>query len=156
MNSGIFLVTNKRELFDNDAYKIVSVEESLRLLDSLTIVGLDTETKGIDPHTGTLLSLQLGNRDFQIVIDCTTIDISRYKNYLESNRLFIFWNARFDLKWLFKYKIVPKRVYDGFLAEKLMWLGYPIVLTPEVWGKIKESRYDFVSQLARSWTIRFN
>ena len=150
MNSGIFLVTSKRELFDNDAYKIVSVEESLRLLDSLTIVGLDTETKGIDPHTGTLLSLQLGNRDFQIVIDCTTIDISRYKNYLESNRLFIFWNARFDLKWLFKYKIVPKRVYDGFLAEKLMWLGYPIVLTPEVWGKIKEYRYDFVQASIKS------
>ena len=84
MNSGIFLVTNKRELFDNDAYKIVSVEESLRLLDSLTIVGLDTETKGIDPHTGTLLSLQLGNRDFQIVIDCTTIDISIYKNYFSA------------------------------------------------------------------------
>ena len=146
----IYLVTNQLSLFDNDTYKIISVEESLRLLDSLTIVGLDTETKGIDPHTGTLLSLQLGNRDFQIVIDCTTIDISRYKNYLESNRLFIFWNARFDLKWLFKYKIVPKRVYDGFLAEKLMWLGYPIVLTPEVWGKIKESRYDFVPASTKS------
>ena len=146
----IYLVTNQLSLFDNDTYKIISVEESLRLLDSLTIVGLDTETKGIDPHTGTLLSLQLGNRDFQIVIDCTTIDISRYKNYLESNRLFIFWNARFDLKWLFKYKIVPKRVYDGFLAEKLMWLGYPIVLTPEVWSKIKESRYDFVPASTKS------
>ena len=113
----IYLVTNQLSLFDNETYKIISVEESLRLRDSLTIVGLDTETKGIDPHTGTLLSLQLGNRDFQIVIDCTTIDISRYKNYLESNRLFMFWKARFDLKWLFKYKIVPKRVYDGFLAE---------------------------------------
>ena len=96
------------------------------------------------------MSLQLGNRDFQIVIDCITIDISLYKNYLESNRLFLFWNARFDLKWLFKYKIVPKRVYDGFLAEKLMWLGYPIVLTPEVWDRIKESRYDFVPANTKS------
>lgn len=106
----IYLVTNQRTLFESEIYKVISVEESLRLLNPLTVVGLDTETKGIDPHTGTLLSLQLGNRDFQIVIDCITIDISLYKNYLESNRLFLFWNARFDLKWLFKYKIVPKRV----------------------------------------------
>lgn len=146
----IYLVTNQRTLFESEIYKVISVEESLRLLNPLTVVGLDTETKGIDPHTGTLLSLQLGNRDFQIVIDCITIDISLYKNYLESNRLFLFWNARFDLKWLFKYKIVPKRVYDGFLAEKLMWLGYPIVLTPEVWDRIKESRYDFVPANTKS------
>ena len=146
----IYLVTGQRALFESEAYKVISVEESLRLLNPLTIVGSDTETKGIDPHTGTLLSLQLGNRDFQIVIDCITIDISLYKNYLESNRLFLFWNARFDLKWLFKYKIVPKRVYDGFLAEKLMWLGYPIVLTPEVWDRIKESRYDFVPANTKS------
>ena len=140
----IYLVTKQTELFENNTYKIISVEESLQLLDTLTIVGLDTETKGIDPHTGILLSLQLGNRDFQIVIDCTTVDITKYKDYLESDRLFLFWNARFDLKWLFKYKIVPRKVYDGFLAEKLMWLGYPIILTPEVWGRIKEPRYDFI------------
>lgn len=142
--SKIFLVTGQGQLFDNDTYKIISVEESLRLLEPLRIVGLDTETKGIDPHLGTLLSLQLGNRDFQIVIDCTTIDILNYKEYLESDRLFLFWNARFDLKWLFKYKIVPKKVYDGFLAEKLMWLGYPIVLSPEIWERIKEPRYDYI------------
>ena len=26
-----------------------------------------------------------------------------------------------EVKWLYKYGIVPRRVYDGFLAEKLMW-----------------------------------
>lgn len=140
----IYLVTGQRKLFDNPAYKIIGVEESLRLLEPLSIVGVDTETKGINPHDGTLLSLQLGNRDFQIVIDCATIDITLYKEYLESDRLFLFWNARFDLKWLFKYKIVPRRVYDGFLGEKLQWLGYPIVLSPEMWERIKEPRYDYV------------
>lgn len=139
----IYFVTNSFSIND-ESCTIIGVEESLRLLEPISIVGLDTETSGIDPHTGTLLSLQLGNRDFQIVIDCSTIDITLYKDYLESNRLFIFWNARFDLKWLFKYKIVPQRVYDGFLAEKLMWLGYPVVLTPEIWDRIKEPRYDLI------------
>lgn len=142
----IYLVTAQTELFDNPVYKIISVKESLKLLDPLKIVGLDTETLGLNPHTGKLLCVQLGNRDFQVVIDCTTIDIRLYKEYLESDRLFLFWNARFDLKWLFKYRIVPKKVWDGYLGEKLLWLGYPIVLSPEVWGKIKEPRYDYVPE----------
>lgn len=146
--SQIYVVTGQRQLFDSNLYKVISVEESLKLLDSLTIVGLDTETKGINPHDGTLLSLQLGNRDFQIVIDCTTVNILLYKEYLESDRLFIFWNAKFDLKWLFKYKIVPNKVYDGFLGEKLLWLGYPIVLSPDMWDRIQEPRYDYVSAKA--------
>lgn len=121
----IYLVTSQTEMFDNDTYKIIGVEESLRLLEPLKFVGLDTETTGLDVYTKELKLLQLGCYDFQIVIDCTTIDIQNYKSYLESDRLFIGWNLKFDLKWLFKYKIVPKRIYDGYLAEKLMWLGYP-------------------------------
>lgn len=121
----IYLVTANKELFEADKYKIVGVDESLSLLSSLDIVGIDTETSGLDPYTDTLLSVQLGNFDNQIVIDCTTIDILKYKDFLESDRLFIGWNLKFDLKWLFKYRIILKKVFDGFLAEKLMWLGYP-------------------------------
>ena len=42
----IYLVTAQKQLFDNDVYKIIGVEESLRLRTPLTIVGLDTETEG--------------------------------------------------------------------------------------------------------------
>ena len=140
----IYVVTKNQELFKNSEYEIIGVEESLSLLSSLQKVGVDTETNGLDCHTGDLLSLQLGCYEFQVVIDCSTIDITLYKNFIESNRLFIFWNARFDLKWLYRYNIVPKNVYDGFLAEKLMWLGYPIILTPEVWETIQCPRYDYV------------
>ena len=139
----IYVVTRQQELFNSDIYKIVGVEESLALLSPLLTVGVDTETSGLNCHKDTLLTLQLGCYDFQVVIDCTSIDIRVYKEFLESDHLFLFWNARFDLKWLYKYGIVPKRVYDGFLAEKVMWLGYPIVLTPEVWERTKNPRYDF-------------
>ena len=121
----IYLVTACQELFTNEIYKIITVEESLKLLEPLTTVGLDTETEGFDPYTKNLLLLQLGCYDFQVVIDCKTIDILLYKDYLESNRTFIGWNLKFDLKFLFRHHIVLKKVYDGFLAEKLMWLGYP-------------------------------
>lgn len=121
----IYLVTKQNALFENENYKVISVEESLRLLNSLTIVGLDVETEGLDPWTKKLKSIQLGNYDFQVVIDTTTIDPTLYKYYLESNRLFVGWNLKFDLKFLFKQGIVPRKVWDGYLAEKLMWLGYP-------------------------------
>ena len=42
----IYLVTKQTTLFESENYKIISVEESLRLLNSLNIVGLDTETTG--------------------------------------------------------------------------------------------------------------
>lgn len=122
----IKLVTKQTFTIPSELYEIISVEESLKLLETLTIVGLDTETSGLDPYTNNLLLLQLGCKDFQIVIDTTTIDVTKYKDYLESNnRIFLGWNLKFDLKWLYKYNIYPKKVYDGFLAEKLMWLGYP-------------------------------
>lgn len=121
----IYLVTHNPQLFENDLYKVISEEESLQLLENLTEVGVDTETGGIDPHTKQLLLVQLGCYDFQVVIDCRTVDITFYKDFLESNRLFLFWNAKFDLKFFLKYKIVIKNIYDGFLAEKLLWLGFP-------------------------------
>lgn len=140
----IYFVGDKKLDFTCEDIEQISVEDSLDLLNPLSEVGLDTETSGINCHQDRLLSLQLGCFDFQVVIDCQTINIARYKEYLESYREFLFWNARFDLKWLYNYKIVPRKVYDGFLAEKLMWLGYPIVLTPEMWEKIKCPRYDFI------------
>lgn len=140
----IYLVTLNRELFDNTYYKIISVEESLRLLNPLKEVGLDTETTSLDCHNGKLLSLQLGCYEFQVVVDCTTIDVKLYKEYLESDRIFIGHNLKFDLKWLFLYKIVPCNIYDTYLGELVMWNGYPIVITPETYNKIKCSRYQYV------------
>lgn len=121
----IYLVSATQFIFDIPDIKLVSVQESLDILAPLEIVGLDTETTGLDPYTKELKLVQLGCKDFQVVIDTTTIDILRYKEYLESDRLFLLWNAKFDLKWFYKYGIIIKKVYDGFLAEKLMWLGYP-------------------------------
>lgn len=121
----IYLVSKERFLFDIEDIKCVDIEESLHILEPLEIVGLDTETTGLDPYTKELKLVQLGCADFQVVIDTTTIDIREYKDFLESNRLFLLWNAKFDLKWFFKYNIIIKKVYDGFLAEKLLYLGYP-------------------------------
>lgn len=124
----IYYVTGQRELFGGYSgakYKCITVEESFEVLNSLSIVGLDTETTGTEIWTGRLLLLQLGNKENQVVIDCTTIDINQYKDYLESNRLFIIHNAKFDLRWLYKEHIVVRNVYDTYLGEKILFLGFP-------------------------------
>lgn len=121
----IYLVTNASALIKSTKYTCISIKEALSMLERLKIVGVDTETEGFDVYTKKLLSLQLGCFDFQVVIDCTTVNVLLFKDYLESERLFLFWNAKFDLKFLYYYGIIPRYVWDGYLAEKLMWLGYP-------------------------------
>ena len=137
----IYLVTNSKELFTNDTYTIISVEESLKLLEPLRIVGLDTETDGLNCWSNKLKTIQLGCYDFQVVIDCLTVSPGKYKSYLESDRLFIGHNIKFDLCFLFRKDIWPRNVYDIYLGEKLLWLGYPIKLKPEVWSRIQCDRY---------------
>ncbi|QIN96371.1 hypothetical protein DAC17_72 [Bacteroides phage DAC17] len=123
----IYFVTGQSSLFGDEdrPYKCISVEESLELLSTLKVVGLDSETKGTEIWQGTLLLLQLGNKKFQVVIDCLTVDVRRYKSFLESDRLFIIHNAKFDLRWLYKEGIVVRNVYDTFLGEKILFLGFP-------------------------------
>ena len=123
----IYFVTGQSSLFGDEdrPYKCISVEESLELLSTLKVVGLDSETKGTEIWQGTLLLLQLGNKKFQVVIDCLTVDVKRYKSFLESDRLFIIHNAKFDLRWLYKEGIVVRNVYDTFLGEKILFLGFP-------------------------------
>lgn len=123
----IYFVTGQRELFEfpDAKYKCISVEESLKILEPLRVVGLDTETTGTEIWQGKLLTLQLGNKENQVVIDCMTTDVKQYKDYLESDRLFIIHNAKFDLRWLYKEHIVVRNVYDTYLAEKILYLGFP-------------------------------
>lgn len=120
-----YLVTNQPRLFESELYKCISIEESLLLLDGLKIIGVDTETDGFDVFTKALKSVQLGCFDFQIMVDCSTVNILAYKDFLERrDKLFLFWNAKFDLKFLYRKGIVPTKIYDGYLAEKLLWQGY--------------------------------
>lgn len=120
-----YVVTGERNLFeDSDKYTFISIEEALSLLEPMRVVSLDTETEGFDVYTKRLLSVQLGNFDTQILIDCRSIDIRVLKDFLESDRLFILVNAKFDLKFFLHKRIVIRNVYDLFLAEKILYLGF--------------------------------
>lgn len=124
----IYLVSHNKSLFKTDKYIEATIEQAMSILLPLKLCQLDTETKGLDCHTKALLTIQLGNKDNQVVIDWTTLtprEKQIVKNYLESDRLFLGWNLMFDLTFLYVQGIYPKHIWDGMIVEQLLYLGYP-------------------------------
>lgn len=124
----IYLVSHNKSLFQTDKYVEATMEQAMSVLLPLKLCQLDSETKGLDCHTKALLTVQLGNRDNQVVIDWTTLTPKEkriVKNYLESDRLFLGWNLMFDLTFLYVQGIYPKHIWDGMIVEQLLYLGYP-------------------------------
>ena len=124
----IYLVSRNKTLFGSTRYKQVEFREAMDFLWSLKIAQFDTETTGLDAHTKDLLTIQLGNRINQVVFDWTTLtkeERLELKRYFESDVLFIGWNLMFDISFLYVQDIWPKYLWDGMIAEKLIWLGYP-------------------------------
>ena len=122
----IFLVSNQTNAFNND-FKQISLEEGIEMLKPLLFVGTDTETQGLDCFTKSLLTLQLGNKEFQIVFDISSFDCrvpEILKDYLNnSEQTFILQNAKFDLKFFYKQNIILKHIYDTMLVEYILTIG---------------------------------
>lgn len=132
----IFLVSRNKGLFSPEKYKQVDFLDAMKILEPIRLVQLDTETMGLDCHTKDLLTLQLGNKENQVVFDWTTLSSSEkeaLKEYLESERIFLGWNLSFDLTFLYVQKIYPKHIIDGMILEKLIFLGFPSILTTDLY-----------------------
>lgn len=139
----IVLVTNQKELFQHEAYTLMTVEDSLKEMQSWNIIQLDTETTGRDPHLCDFLCVQFGNdkADKRIVVDTTTVDIKRYKDILES-KLCVLQNAKFDLQFFFNYGIIIRKVYDTMIVEQLLYLGWPAGQVSYALNAIAERRLN--------------
>lgn len=126
----IYLVTTQQELFNNNEYTIISVKESLNIIESWKIIQVDSETNGKDPHLKDFLCVQLGNKKagIQLVIDTSTINIRIYKNKLE-HTLCVLQNGKFDLQFFFNYGIIIRNIYDTMVVEQFLHLGYSAGLT---------------------------
>lgn len=114
----------EKDLIENDIYKHSTVEECLNYFKDISIIQLDTETTGFDPHTCKLLTIQLGTFDRQYVIDVTSVSIKLFKELLESKeKLFLLQNAKFDLRFFRHVGIILNNIYDTFLAELILTTG---------------------------------
>ena len=136
-----YFITNQQSLFTPVGYSFSTVDKCLEYLETLDEVGVDTETKRFDPSVESdLLSLQLGDDKKQFVIDCGTVDIQIFKDIIE-RKLVLLQNAKFDLKFLYFFNIVPSKIYDTFLAERILTTGIPTArkgLDALVWNYCKQ------------------
>lgn len=121
----IYLVSNQKQLFPNNIYKESTIEDAIHIINSWEVIQFDTETTGRNPRICDLLCYQFGNKEanIQFVVDATTIDILKFKNILES-KLLIGHNLKFDLQFLYKYGIIPTKVWDTMIVEQLLHLGF--------------------------------
>ena len=122
----IYFITNSLQLFESDSFTCISIEESLRILNTWKVIQFDSETTGRDARICNIMCIQFGNKqaNTQIIVDTTTVDILLYKDIIETKPM-IGQNLKFDLKFLYKHNIIPKVVYDTMIVEQLLYLGYP-------------------------------
>lgn len=121
----IYFITNQTQLTEYIDIELCTMEFMFEYFKDKEIIGVDSETEGFDALSKKLLLLQLGDYDNQFVIDCTTVDVRILKDFLEDrSKVFIYHNAKFDLKFLYKKGIIPfKNVYDTFLGERVISCG---------------------------------
>ncbi len=91
-----------------------------------TSIQLDLETQGLNPRKGNIITIQLGDRERQYVIELTDREICplvRSLLHRNDDVCFIGHNLKFDAKWLLTYGIELNLVWDTMLAERVIHTG---------------------------------
>lgn len=108
----------------DESVEQTTLKEVLDFIKKHNEVECDTETWGFDPHTKDVLCIQFGNRYNQYLIEWKDELVEVLKPLMEdSEREFIFQNAKFDLQFLYKKGIVVSKIYDTLLAEIIITNG---------------------------------
>jgi DNA polymerase-1 len=118
-----YVVTGDEEKFMNIGWtNYVDVQYVLDYFYGAKSIQVDLETSGSSFKAASIHSMQLGDRDFQFIIDAYTIDLKLFKELIESV-VVIGQNLSFDLPFLYNIGIVPKECWDTYLAEYVLTMG---------------------------------
>lgn len=106
----------------NDPSRLAQVAE---LLAHETVLGVDTETTGLDPHVSELLLLQVSTTEKVYIVDCRRVVPIALKPILENpNVRKIAQNAKFEYEMLKQQcGITLTNMYDTMLAERICTAG---------------------------------
>lgn len=116
----------------NISYKLITTPEEIppiaEELRAQPVVGVDTETTGLDPHTSRLRLLQLATPQTSYIVDCFRFPPEQLAPLLEliaaNQPIKIAHNAKFDAKFLMKHCGVRLNgIFDTYLASNLISAG---------------------------------
>jgi DNA polymerase I len=113
-----------------------AISAALDDLERSYVLGVDTETTGLDPHTSELLLLQIGNERMNYVIDMTRDHALTQKNrehsiWIRIIQLFVDPSrTKIAANWAFDWKILKaffgcevQNLFDVLLAERILTAG---------------------------------
>ncbi|MBO3463268.1 bifunctional 3'-5' exonuclease/DNA polymerase [Aetokthonos hydrillicola Thurmond2011] len=123
-----------RKLTPQKSYKLIDnftgLEEAVEELSTAPVLGIDTETTGLDPHCDQLRLIQLAATDFPVVlVDVFKIPLRRkmwalLTKFFDSTAIKVFHNAKFDLKFFTKVGLKIKgQLFDTQIAHQLLTAG---------------------------------
>ena len=106
------------------------VRSAASKLAGMTHIGVDTETTGLDPHTNKVLLLQLGNKDYQFVVDVHKVenDLQPILDILTNKDIVkILHNAKFDYQFIrSNLGIKMRNVGCTLILEQLLTKGFKV------------------------------
>ncbi len=107
----------------NDPSRLAQVAE---MLAQERVLGIDTETTGLDPHTCELLLLQLSTDDKVYIVDCRRLVPLALKPVLENPEILkVAQNAKFEYEMLRQQVgITLAGIFDTMLAERICTAGH--------------------------------
>mgnify|MGYP003112719195 FL=1 len=120
----IYYIGNKR-VVDGKCFEYTNMESAVKYLQEQTILGVDTETEGMDFTCKKMIMFQIGDGTNQYVIDTRSESIEPLRSILESKKIIkILHNAKFDYKFIKKWaNIELAGIYDTFLVERILHCG---------------------------------
>ena len=119
----IYLISNTQSLSPN--FKSATIDDVVNYCKDKEVLGVDTETEGMDFTCKKMIMFQIGDEDNQYIIDTRFISIEPLRGILESKNIIkIFHNAKFDYKFIkATSNIELECVYDTFLVERILNCG---------------------------------
>lgn len=112
-----------------DSYQLISNDEELTkaitLLKDAKVLGIDTETTGLDPHLLKVRLVQIASENNPtLIIDCFKCNIKLIQPLLINDSIKIFHNAKYDIQvFLSQGMSVNQSIFDTMLAQQLLYAG---------------------------------
>ena len=100
-------------------------DRALDMLGKASVVGCDTETTGLHPSKGRLLSIQFSDGETNVLVPVSEgADARHFEPVLSDAAVTkIFHNAKFDLGFLSAHGLLTQGVYDSMIAERVLTKG---------------------------------